>query len=72
MNVTQGYLFEDDSGIMSEVETSSTSKFKRSSKERASHPPSNYMHAQPRTSPGELLNQKTILDSNLKEKRNVN
>lgn len=54
MNVTQGYLFEDDSGIMSEVETSSTSKFKRSSKERASHPPANYMHPQPRTSPGKL------------------
>jgi hypothetical protein len=52
MNSAAAYLFEDDSGIMSEVETASTTRFRRSHKERSSLPQSGYVPAQPRTSPG--------------------
>ena len=57
MNNAAAYLFEDDSGIMSEVETSSTTRFRRTGKERVSLQHQGYVPAQPRTSPGNFLNK---------------
>ena len=51
MNAAAAFLFEDDSGIMSEVETASTTRLRRAGKERTPTQ-SNYVPLRPRTSPG--------------------
>jgi hypothetical protein len=71
MNSAAAYLFEDDSGIMSEVETASTTRFRRASKERSTLPQSGYVPVQPRTSPGNHLDQGGIVSRNKRPTLNL-